>query len=142
MKGRHLKLFGIFAMLVCLSFGVGLHLYVMVHHKHLWSILVGFGFLFMAFMSPACCFGYNMEDTAMLIRGDGMTEQAYLNWRDVGYMIGFVLYILTFVIPAVAWARSDGINPSMWTTELIYVGNACFGFAFDLWFIIFIWDTR
>lgn len=142
MKGRYLKLFGIFAMLFCICFGIGLHLYVMVHHKHIWSLVVGVGLLFMAFMSPACCFGYNMEDPSMILHAGGMSEQAYLNWRDVGYMMGFVLYMTTYVIPAVAWVKGDGLNPTLWTLELIYLGNACFGWAFDLWFIIFIWDTQ
>ena len=43
---------------------------------------------------------------------------------------------------AVAFFKSDGLNPGIWTTVVIYVGNACFGFAFDLWFIIFIWSIQ
>jgi hypothetical protein len=138
MKGRHIKLAGIFLMLFFLCFASGLFIYVMVHHKHMWSLFVNAGFLFLGFMSPACCFGYNMEDPGMIIHGGSMTEQSYLNWRDVGYMFGLVFYLLTYVIPTVAWARSDGLNPGVWTTVIIYVGNACFGYAFVLWFVIFI----
>jgi len=138
MKGRRLKLTGILAMLVCLCFACGLYLFVMVHHGHLWSLFVNAGLLFLAFLSPACCFGYNMEDPALILHSSSMTEQSYLNWRDAGYAIGFILYVLTFVMPVVAFIKTNGQNPTMWATLLVYMGNAFFGYAFDLWFVIFI----
>jgi hypothetical protein len=138
MKGRRLKLVGILAMLVLLCFAFGLYLFVMVHHTHLWSLFVNVGLLFLAFLCPACCFGYNMEDPALILHSSSMTEQSYLNWRDAGYATGFILYVLSYIIPAIAFVKTDGRNPNMWATMLIYTGNACFGYAFALWFIIFI----
>jgi hypothetical protein len=138
MKGRRLKLTGILLMLVSLCCACGAYLFVMVHYGHLWSLFVNVGILFLAFLSPACCFGYNMEDPALLLHSSSMTEQSYLNWRDAGYAIGFILYVLTFVIPVVAFIKTNGTNPNLYATILIYAANACFGYAFDLWFVIFI----
>lgn len=141
MKGRHLKLAGIFAMLFCLCFAFGLHLYVIVHFKHIWSVLLVFTLVFLAFLAPMCCKGYQTDAPEWIVHNTSMTVETYLNWRDVGFMTTFVLYLLTFIMPVVAWVRSDGVNPNVWTVVIMHIGNACFGFAFELLMIMFIWNS-
>lgn len=138
MKGRHLKLCGIFAMLFSLCFALGLHIYVIVHFHHTWSVLLVFTLVFVAFFVPACCKGYHTDEPEWIVHNTSMTVEAYLNWRDVGFMTAFVLYLLTYVMPVVAWARSDGVNPGVWTVVMMHAGNACFGYAFSLLMILFI----
>lgn len=108
MQPRHQKLLGIFAMLFSLLWGGGMYLYVIFHYHHVWSILVVAGLLFFAFVTPSVCFGYNMEDPQFFLHEGHMSEQCFLNWRDGGYVVAALLYLLTFVIPVIPWYRSDG----------------------------------
>lgn len=137
MKGRHLKLAGIFAMLISLCFAFGLDLYVIVHHKHTWSVVLVWTLMIVAFFVPACCKGYYTDDPSWIVHNTGMTVDTYMNWRDVGFMTAFVLYLLAFVMPVVAWARSDGVNPAVWTVVIMHVANACFGYAYGLMMTMF-----
>jgi hypothetical protein len=140
MKGRHLKLAGIFAMLLSLCFAFGLHIYVIVHYKHTWSVILVFTLVILAFFVPACCKGYHTDEPEWIVHNTSMTVDAYLNWRDVGFMTAFVLYVLTFLMPIVAWGKSDGVNPSVWAVVMMHVGNACFGYAYALLITLFMFN--
>ena len=140
MKGRHLKLAGIFAMLLSLCFAFGLHIYVIVHYKHAWSVVLVFTLVILAFFVPACCKGYHTDEPEWIVHNTSMTVDAYLNWRDVGFMTAFVLYLLTFLMPIVAWGNSDGTNPSVWAVVMMHVGNACFGYAYALLITLFMFN--
>lgn len=143
MRGRHLKLGGIFLMLFLLCWAVGLDLYVIVHYHHTWSVVLIFGTLFVAFWAPHCgCRGYTPGYYESISSDTSMTEETYLNCRDAGYMLSGTLYLLTYVFPAVAWFRNDGALPNMWAVLMVFVSNACFGCAFVLFFVIFIYSKE
>lgn len=138
MKARHLKLGGLFAMLFFTTWAIGLDLYVIVHYKHTWSIVMIWTLVFVAFWTPHCCRGYTPGYYESISHMTTYTEETYMNCRDAGYVTAGVLYLLTYVFPAVAWARSDGWKPNMWAVLMLYVGNACFGWAYALFYVIFI----
>jgi hypothetical protein len=80
------------------------------------------------------------DEPEWIVHNTSMTVDAYLNWRDVGFMTAFVLYLLTFLMPIVAWGKSDGTNPSVWTVVMMHVGNACFGYAYALLITLFMFN--
>lgn len=133
MKGRHLKLIGILAMLLCVCFAGGLYLYVAFHYRHMWSLLVNTGLLLLAFFTPAIAYGYNNEDPVFMNTGN-MSLNGFLNCRDFCYVLALVFFTLTYVMPTVAW--SYGLN--MFGTVFVYFGNTLLGYAFVLWWVIFL----
>lgn len=136
MEGRHVKLIGIFLMLLFIVFGIGTYIFVGVYFKHTWSLLMIFLFLFLGFFSPATCYGYDTQDPVYL-QGN-METSTYLNCRDLGYVACAIFCILAYVIPTVAWAASSGTNPVYIGTACIYVANTNMILAFGCWLKIFI----
>jgi hypothetical protein len=129
-------------MLFLLCWAIGLDFYVIVHHQHTWSVLVVFTLVFLAFWTPHCCNGYTPDYYYSISSHTSMTEETYMNCRDAGFMMAGVMYLLTYVFPAVAWFRSDGVRPNLWAVEAMYAGNVCFGCAYALFYFIFIQTQR
>jgi hypothetical protein len=130
MHSRHFKLLGFFAMGTFSLWSMGLYLYSIFHYHHVWSILVIGMLQFFAFITPAVCFGYNLEDPQFFLTEGGMSEQCFLNWRDGGYMVAFLLYWLTFIMPLVPWYSSDGTSLSCGGVMTIHWANAFLGLAY------------
>jgi len=139
MEGRHSRMLGIMAMLGLLSAAFSAYTFVMFHYAHIWTLLLVCTLLFSSFMCPAICWGY--DDSTALFRPDTISEESYLNRRDVGYGLGLVLYAQTYIIPAAAWYRSDGLSPSMGAVITTYFGNLCCALAFEIWARLFIWKS-
>ena len=137
MQGRHVRLLGILGMLLLLSAATGCYIFVAFHYAHLWSLIFVGTFMVSAFLSPAICFGFNASDEVHV--PDNMSIERYLNCRDVGYALGLILYLQTYVVPAAAWWRSDGLSPSMGAVMVTYGGNLCCALGFELWARLFIW---
>jgi hypothetical protein len=137
MQGRHVRLLGVLVMLLLLSVAAGAYIFVIFHYAHLWSLIYVFAFMCSAFLSPAICWGFNASDEINM--PENMSQERFLNCRDTGYALGLILYLQTYVIPAAAWWRSDGLAPSMGAVMVTYAGNLCCALAFELWARLFIW---
>lgn len=133
-----MKLGAIFAMLFSICLGMGMYLFVAVHFRHIWSLLVIGGLLFAAFVSPAICFGYSNEDPYHLMSTASVSEQTFMHCRDLGFIASFVFFLLTYVIPSVAWYSSNGHSPNIYGTILIFVANSIMAFAYIIWYTIFV----
>jgi hypothetical protein len=132
LSARHKRLIGVIISLFVLTFGLGLYIFVLIHEHHVWSILMNCLLLFFMVITPACCYGYNINDDVQFLIRDGITdEQTFLNCRDMGYGISIVLYTLTFVLPTVAWYASNGRSPTWIGASLLYFGNTCIMSSFS-----------
>lgn len=136
MENRHKKLLGIFAMFIFLVFGLGLYCFVGFFYKHIWSLLFIVTFEILGFFTPAICFGYN--DSGDVTLPSNMSETSYKNCRDIGYILGGMFYLLTFIFPTAAWAATSGANPPYTGVIFVYLGNTSIILAFQCWIRIFI----
>lgn len=128
---------GIAAFLVALCAGVGCYLFLAFHFGHVWSLFFVAGFLFVAFLAPALCFGYDPHEEYMFMNVQ-MSEQSFMNCRDLGYIAAVIFFLLTYVMFTVAWYASDGLNPPMQGAMVGYAGNTCIIGGYLLWLRIFI----
>jgi hypothetical protein len=136
---RHVKLLGIFAMIVFMLIGAGAYLLVAFYFKHTWSLIFIVTFLFLGFLSPAVCYGYDSLGDPLADFGDGpRTPESRMNCRDLGYVLCGIFALLTYVVISVAWIASDGVNPTWVATVVVYVGNTNFVYAFACWLRIFL----
>lgn len=132
LSARHKRLLGILCSLLCLTVSIGLYLFVLIHEHHVWSIFINWLLLFFMIITPACCYGYNVNDEIQYSISDlnGMDEQTVLNYRDIGYGLALVFYFLTYVMNTVAWYSSTGRNPTWIGTSLLFYGNLLFMMGF------------
>jgi hypothetical protein len=131
MNGRHKRLLGILLSLFTFSFACGLYLFVLIHEHHIWSIGVISLLLFFMIITPACCYGYDVNTDVNFLLKDGITdEQTFLNCRDIGYGVSITLFSLTYAMATVAWYASSGKNPTWIGTILLYMANTFIAFAF------------
>lgn len=135
-RERHKKMAGIFAMLIFILVGIGACLTVVFYFKHLWSILFVLVFLFLGFMTPNICFGYDTTQDMDHNRGT-LDVTTYKNCRDLSYVLAGVFALLTYIVPTIAWLVSDGTSPTITGTCVIFVGNTSFIWAFIIWLRIF-----
>lgn len=136
--GRRLKLGALFAMLLCLCLGTGMYLFVALHFGHVWSLLIITGLLFMAFIIPATCFGYDNEDPYLLMSNATVSAETFMHCRDLGYVAAIVFFLLTYVIPTVAWYSSRGHSPDLYGAIVIFLANGVMACAYVLWYAIFV----
>jgi hypothetical protein len=138
MEGRQIRLGGVIVMIWFLSATIACYTYVIFHYAHFWTLMLNCAFLTAAFLCPAVCYGYDTGDSLHV--PDHLSQERYLNMRDVGYGLALILYAQCYIIPAAAWYRSDGVAPSMGTVLVVYGGNLCCGLAFEVWARLFIWS--
>lgn len=138
---RRLRLGAMFLMLLCLCVSVGMYLFVAVHFRHVWSLFVVAGLLFAGFLSPQICYGYDHSDSYSVPRGVTVSLDTFLMCRDLGHLTGVVFYLLTYVIPTVAWYTSDGRSPNLYGTLIIYVSNAIIAAGYALGYRVFVTDA-
>jgi len=141
MRGRHALMAGIAAFLLALCCATGCYLFIVVHYRHAWSVLVVVALLFAAFVSPAVCYGYDNDGGApafVAMRNLQMSEQTFLNCRDLGYIIAGIFILLTYVAFAVAWYASDGASPPLGGAIVGFAGNTCAVFAYMGWLRVFV----
>lgn len=128
---RHKKLLALFVMLTSFAWSIGLYIFVAVHFRHVWSIFLVCFSLFCMFFSPAICFGYNSEDPALLVPSSGsMDLNTFLMWRDLGYVMAAIFYLLTYLFPIVPWYSSGGLTLPVEGVILTYIGNLAFYFFY------------
>lgn len=130
MNSRHKRLLGVLASLLFLTLGIGLYIFVLVHERHFWSIFTIFGLLFLMVITPACCFGYNVNNEIQYSVNEHLDEQTILNYRDIGYGLAIIFYFLTYLMATVAWYSSNGMNPTWIGACLLFYGNMFVMFAF------------
>jgi hypothetical protein len=141
MHARHAKMIGIFLMLMSLLFCVASYLFVAFHYHHVWSLFCNAAFLFAVLVTPAVCFGYNSNDPVFILKDTAMTEETYRNWRDCGFVTAAVLYLVTFLLPVVAWFATNGRALTMGGVIIVYFANVCYSIAYMAWYKIFILDS-
>lgn len=139
MEGRHVRLLGSLAMLLLLAIATGCYVFVIFHYAHIWSLLYVFAFMVAAFLCPAMCWGFDPVDEVRI--PNGMSTESYMNRREIGFALGLVFYVQTYVIPAASWYRSDGLSPSMGAVMVTYGGNTCCALAFMGFAKLFTWMT-
>lgn len=142
MQPRHVKLIGIFTTLTCLVLCVLLYLFVGFHYHHVWSLFCNAVLLVAVLLTPAVCFGYRTDDPIFILKDVGMTEDTYRNWRDCGFVTSAVFFLLTYLMPVVAWYATDGMAVSYIGVLIIYVANTCYAAAYVGWFKIFVISTQ
>ncbi len=126
---RHKRLIYTLASLFCLTWFIGLYIFIIVHEHHIWSILVNAFLVFLMVITPACCYGYNVNDETVFL-SNNLDENTILNYRDIGYALSILFYFLTYVMPGVAWYSSSGKNPTWIGTVIMYYANCLFMIAF------------
>lgn len=141
MQGRHQKLLGVFVMLFALFWAIGMYLFTVFHYHHVWSIFVVCGLLFFAFVVPSVCFGYNMEDPQFFLHEGHMSEECFKNWRDGGYVVASLLYLLTYVMPVVPWYSSDGVSLPAGGVMLTHWANVWVAVAYVGFLRIIVFDS-
>lgn len=129
---------GIFVMLVSLITCIGCYLFTVVHYHHAWSVFCNAFFLFCVLMTPAICFGYRTDDPMFILKDVNMSEDDYRNWRDCGFVTAAVFFLLTYLMPVVAWFSTNAIGLPMGGVLCIYFGNMCYAIAYIGWYKIFI----
>jgi len=138
MEGRHVRMLGIGAFLLALLLGVGCHMFVVFHYHHVWSVMCVMALCFAAIIAPALCFGYDMETPYYMMRDMALSEQAFLNCRDLGWIVCGLFALLTYVLVAVAWYSSGGASPPLGGALVAFAGNTCLIVAFMGWLRVFI----
>jgi hypothetical protein len=138
MQSRHVKLLGIFAMMLCMFLGAAHYLYVVFHYGHVWSLCLVIFFLVCMLCAPAVCFGYNATPFEMQSMESSMSSADYGNWRDTGYIVGVCFYLLTYAPTFAAFYGSWGSRPPVWGVIDVYTGNFYMGLAFVAWLRIFV----
>ena len=128
-------------MLFALLWSGGLYLYTIFHYYHVWSILVVCALLFFSFITPAICFGYNLEDPQFFLDEGHMSEQCFLNWRDGGYAIALLLYLLTYIVPIVPWYMSDGTRLVAGGVMMVHWANTWAAVAYIVFLRIIVFDS-
>lgn len=136
MQNRHKKLIGIFTMFLLIVLGLGLYAFVGFYYKHVWSLIFIIVFELLGFLTPATCYGYNFEDTVYL-QGN-LDESSYRNYRDMGYVLAGMFYLLTYIFPTASWAGTEGVNPPYLGVVFVYLGNTSIILAYACWIKIFL----
>lgn len=132
-----MQLLSILAILLLLTCATSCYIFVIFHYAHIWSLLFVFAFMTAALFSPAACWGFDAVSEVRLPKD--MSMDSYLTRREIGFALALVFYCITYVIPAAAWFRSDGLSPSMGAVIVMYAGNACCGLAFEVFVKVFTW---
>lgn len=138
MHARHAKMIGIFSMLMSLLLCIGSYLFVAFHYHHVWSLFCNAFFLFAVLITPAVCFGYRTDDPVFILKDVNMSQDDYRNWRDCGFVTAAVFFLVTYLMPVVAWYATKGKSLPMGGVIIIFFANAFYAIAYMGWYKIFI----
>lgn len=137
MEGRHARMLGSAAFLLAACVGFGCYMFVVFHFHHVWAVMCVLTLLFCAIVAPALCFGYDMETPYYMMQEMRMSEQTFLNCRDLGWLAAGVLVLLTYVTFAAAWYGESLVLAG---ALVGFGGNACMTCAFMGWLRVFIFS--
>lgn len=133
MQGRHARMLMLFLSLSFWITAMLIYFFVAIHYKHIWSLFCNAFLLFVTVATPAICFGFRTDDPVFIVQHLNISEEDYLNRRDCGYMTGSVFFILTYLMPVVAWYSSSGVSLPFVGVLLVFVANTMFAIGFMGW---------
>lgn len=101
MKGS--RICAVFSLVLLFVGGFALLLFACIHYSNWWSIFI-FAPCFIAFITPAICYGYDTTDIALM---DVQVERDHLvTCRELGWSVSVVLALVAYSIPVLAWYNS------------------------------------
>ncbi len=134
MQNRHTTILKFTLVSLLLLCWICCDLYVIVHYRHIWTVLLAFLFHVIAFTVQSVYYGFNIREEASELKGRStMSDEEFLNRRDGCYAFGMILFIATYIIPAAAMYHSGGVSPPIGAVICEYTANTLIGVAFIAW---------
>lgn len=133
--GRHARLAGQVAGMLCLVLGSFCYLYVVVHYWHVLSLVVIAALWVVALAAPAVCYGYRGLDSAVLMQvsDSARTAEDVQSLRETGYVTSAVAVACTFAPPFAWWYWSGGSSPPAPGVAVLFTANLLWGEAGIAW---------
>jgi hypothetical protein len=124
---------------ICFLFLAALcsYVFIMVRYKHAWAVILIMASFVLGFFIMGVCFGFNSSGPGFHVETRDMSEESYLNRRDVGFFFAGSLWFMTYIIPFVIWNHSSGNSLPFEGVCVAYLGNTFVATGFLATFRVF-----